>query len=299
MKATTLSAVVTAALFALLIDVRPGACATMPTRDAADKTQPCSQACLAKVMADFKASVLAKKLVELAEGAEVRENMEVTTVDKAAWKDVKAVKSSATFSDAVTGNVVSRDGVEMSDGKPAYISTRLKVEAGRITEVEFSADVARANPAYVWNLPPVLTATVPEAERMTREALDALAHRYFQTLTDHKPVAADYDEARCNRFHSGNQITNVSRNVVEGQGARTCVTANEGNKPWGPALEQRFPVIDVEHGIVLGITLLMYANQVMYVSEVFKVEQGRITHIDNIGLVKPGLEHTTGFGTHK
>ena len=299
MKATTLSAVVTAALIALLIDVRPGACETMPALEAAGQDQPCSQACLAKVMADFKASVLAKKSVELGRGAEVRENMEVTTVDQSAWKDVKAVKSSAVFSDAVTGNVVSRDGVEMSDGKAAYISTRLKVEAGRITEVEFSSDVARANPAYVWNLPPVLTATVPEGERMTREALDALAHRYFQTLTDHKPVAADYDEARCNRFHSGNQVTNVSRNAVEGQGARTCVTANEGNKPWGPALEQRFPVIDVEHGTVLGITLLMYANQVMYVSEVFKVEQGRITHIDNIGLVKPGLEHTTGFGTHK
>ena len=28
-------------------------------------------------------------------------------------------------------------------------------------------------------------------------------------------------------------------------------------------------------------------------------KEGRITHIDNIGLVKPGLEHTTGFGTHK
>jgi hypothetical protein len=160
MKATTLPAVVTAALFALLIDVRPGLCVTTPAREAAGKDQPCSQACLAK-------------------------------------------------------------------------------------------------------------------------------------------VAADYDEARCNRFHSGNQVTNVSRNAVEGQGARTCVTANEGNKPWGPALEQRFPVIDVEHGTVLGITLLMYANQVMYVSEVFKVEQDRITHIDNIGLVKPGLEHTTGFGTHK
>ena len=299
MKAQHLSAIVTVALLALLIDVRSGLCLTMPAREAAGKDQPCSPACLAKVMADFKASVLAKKTVELAPGAEVRENMEVTTVDNSAWKDVKAVKSSAVFSDAVTGNVVSRDGVGMSDGKAAYISTRLKVEAGRITEVEFSSDVARANPAYVWNLPPVLTATVPEGERMTREALDALAHRYFQTLTDHKPVVADYDEARCNRFHSGNQITNVSRNAVEGQGARTCVTANEGNKPWGPALEQRFPVIDVEHGIVLGITLLMYANQVMYVSEVFKVEGSRITHIDNIGLVKPGLEHTTGFGTHR
>ncbi len=299
MKATTQSTVLTATLFALLIDVHPGACMTMPARQAAGKTQPCSQACLANVMAEFKASVLAKRPVKLVQDAEVRENMEITTVDKSAWKDVKAVKSSAVFADAVTANVVSRDGVEMVDGKAAYLSTRLKVEAGRITEVELSSDVARANPTYVWSLPPVLTAPVPEGERMTREALDALAHRYFQTLTDHKPVAADYDEARCNRFHSGNQITNVSRNLVEGQGARTCVTANEGNKPWGPALEQRFPVIDVEHGTVLGITLLMYSNQVMYVSEVFKVEQGRITHIDNIGLVKPGLEHTTGFGTHK
>ena len=110
---------------------------------------------------------------------------------------------------------------------------------------------------------------------------------------------ADYDEARCNRFHSGNQITNVSRNSVEGDGARTCVTSNAGNKPWGPALEQRFPVIDVEHGIVNGMTLLMFPSQVMYVSEVFKVERGKITHIDNIGLVRPGLEHTTGFGTSK
>jgi hypothetical protein len=289
MKVATPSAVSTGALFALLIGVRPGACATLP----------CTQSCLDKLMAGFKASVLARRPVALAETAEVRENMEVTTVEKSAWQAVKAVQSTVTFSDAVTGNVVSRDGVEMSDGKAAYISTRLRVEAGRITEVELSSDVARANPAYVWNLPPLLTTSVPEGERMTREALDALAHRYFQTLTDHKPVAADYDEARCNRFHSGNQVTNVSRNNVEGEGARTCVTSTEGPRPWGPALEQRFPVIDVEHGIVLGITLLMYANQVMYVSEIFKVEQGRITHIDNIGLVKPGLEHTTGFGTHK
>jgi hypothetical protein len=299
MKTEHLSAVVAAVLFALVLDVRPGACVTIPASEAAGKPHACSQACLIRIIGDFKAAVLAKQPVELAEGAEVRENMEVTTVETSAWKDVKAVRSSAVFSDAVTGNVVSRDGVEMSDGKPAYISTRLKVEAGRITEVEFSSDLARANPAYVWNLPPVLTATVPEGERMTREALDALAHRYFQTLTDHKPVVADYDEARCNRFHSGNQITNVSRNMVEGEGARTCVTSNAGNKPWGPALEQRFPVIDVEHGIVNGMTLLMYPNQVMYVSEVFRVEGGRITHIDNIGLVKPGLEHTTGFGTQK
>jgi hypothetical protein len=104
MKAGIPSAIVTATFLTLLIDAQAGA-------------QPCSQACLAQVMADFKASVLARKTVELAKDAEVRENMEITTVDKAAWKDVKSVKSSVSFADAVTGNVVSRDGVEMSDGK--------------------------------------------------------------------------------------------------------------------------------------------------------------------------------------
>lgn len=299
MKTRVAFTIATAALFALLPAARPAPCATVQVGGAADKTQPCSKACLEKAMGEFKASVLARRPVQLAENAEVRENMEPTTVEKSTWKDVKTIKSSAVFSDAVTGNVVSRDGVEMSDGKPGYISTRLTIKDGRLAEVEFSSDVARANPAYVWNLPPVLTAVVPKGQRMTREALEALANRYFQTLTDHKAVAADYDDDRCNRFHSGNQITNVDRSMVEGQGARTCLTSVDGPKPWGPALEQRFPVIDVEQGIVLGMTLLMYPDQVMYVSEVFKVEQDKITHIDNIGLVRPGLEHTTGFGTHK
>jgi hypothetical protein len=43
----------------------------------------------------------------------------------------------------------------------------------------------------------------------------------------------------------------------------------------------------------------MYPDQVMCVSEVLKVEKGRITHIDNIGVVRRGLEHTTGFATRR
>jgi hypothetical protein len=35
----------------------------------------------------------------------VRENMTVTTVAASAWKDVRTVKSSAVFADAVTGHV--------------------------------------------------------------------------------------------------------------------------------------------------------------------------------------------------
>jgi hypothetical protein len=72
----------------------------------------------------------------------------------------------------------------------------------QITEVEVASDVARAKADYVWYLPPILTAVIPREERMTREALDALAHRSFRSLTDHDPVEADFDDARRNRFHS-------------------------------------------------------------------------------------------------
>ena len=72
----------------------------------------------------------------------------------------------------------------------------------------------------------------------------------------------------------------------------------DGDRPWGPATEQRFPVVDEEQGIVFGVTLLHYLkspNQsVMYVSEVFKVIGGRIVRIDNIGLMMQGVA-TLGF----
>jgi hypothetical protein len=109
-------------------------------------------------------------------------------------------------------------------------------------------------------------------------------------------VAADFDE-RCDRYHSGQRI-NAARNAVEGGPPHTCAGSLEGNPPWGPATEQRFPVVDAERGVVLGVTLLHYPklpNQPkMYVSEVFKVVSGRIVKIDNIGLMLQDV-NTLGF----
>lgn len=83
-----------------------------------------------------------------------------------------------------------------------------------------------------------------------------------------------------------------------GRPARTRAGSLEGNPPWGPTTEQRFPIMDPERGIVLGITLLHYPtlpNQPkMYVSEIFKIVNGRITRIDNIGLVLQDI-NTLGF----
>lgn len=263
-------------------------------------TPSCDDACLTTVMADFVAAVTHGKpgSVSVAEHAEIRENTTVVALGQTTWQRVKALKSIMTFADPSTGNVVSRAGVELADGTPGYLSTRLKIAAGRITDVEISADTSpRVVSAYVWNLDPFFSTVLPPEQRLSRVQLEALARRYFHSLSSHEAVVADFGEG-CNRFHSGQQITNVSRNAVEGGPARTCASSLEGDPPWGPATDQRFPVIDVDRGIVFAVTLLHYLKgpqpSQMYVSELFKVVSGRIVRIDNIGLMMQGTS-TLGF----
>ena len=80
------------------------------------------------------------------------------------------MRSIMTFADPITGNVVSRAGVELTSGKPAFISTRLKVVGGRrVTDVELSADTSdRVVGAYVWNLDPLYATVLPPEQRMSR-----------------------------------------------------------------------------------------------------------------------------------
>ncbi len=263
---------------------------------------PCDKACLEQTMQAFFAAASSSRFekVPVIQYPEIRENTRIIALPDSAWAKVRAIRSTLVFTDAVTGNVVGRAGVELADGKSGYLSTRLKVVAdGKIADIEIAADTSnRVVKDYVWNLDKNLEKALAPEERIDRIALNALALRYFMTLSTHVAVKADYDEAACNRFHSGTQITNVARNNVEGGGSRTCISSNEGNPPWGPATEQRVPVIDEERGIVIGITLLHYLksprNSKMYVWEVFKVVNGKIIRIDNIGLMQDGLT-TLGF----
>lgn len=267
----------------------------------AREASACDAPCLAAAMQGFITSMTSGRpeSVPVVATSEIRENTRRVALDATVWKDVKAVRSTATVADPVTGNVVARTGVELADGSPGYISTRLRVTSGgRILDVEISADrSARVVPSYVWNLDPLFTSTVPPDQRMTRLELEALGRRYFHSLSTHVAVQADFDPT-CDRFHSGQRITNNSGNIVEGGAARTCASSLEGTPPWGPATEHRFPVIDPERGIVFGLTLLHYLSgptpRQMYVSEIFKVIEGRIIRIDNIGLMMEGVE-TMGF----
>jgi pimeloyl-ACP methyl ester carboxylesterase len=233
------------------------------------------------------------EIVPLSPNAVIRENTRELSFAESAWRSVSEIVSRQVFADPESGNVVARTGVRLHDGRVAYVSTRLKVVGDLIEEVETSFDDGKnVFASNVITLDPIFTTLVPPEDQMGREQLERIGRSYYQALTDHMPVVTDFDE-RCDRYHSGQRVTNNAANSVEGSAPRSCVESFAG--PWGPALEHRFPVIDPTRGVVVGYTLLVFPNeQRMYVSEVFKILDGRIRLIDNVGVMMTAAE-TMGF----
>jgi hypothetical protein len=260
----------------------------------------CDRACLLQQAAQFNSNMLAHTTgkIPLADGAEIRENTKAISLEASKWSAVKQIRSEGVYTDSVLGNVIEHVAAETDAGKIVYVGTRLKVADSRITEVEINFDDGpRVNAKNLIPYDPIFSTIVPEGERSTREQLERIITSYFQGLTDHKPIEADYDP-RCDRYHSGNRVTHNARNGVESSGDVGCYESNLGPKPWGPATETRIALIDPERGIVIGYSILYYGNSErrMQINEVFKILDGRLRMVDNIGLMEEGIT-TSGF-TH-
>lgn len=260
----------------------------------------CDRTCLLQQAAQFNTNMLAHTpgKIPLAPRAEIRENTKAISLDASKWSMIKQIRTEGVFADPVPGNVVEHIAAETDAGKIVYIGTRLKILGGKITEVEINFDDGpQVNAKNLIPYDPLFNTIVPEGDRSSREQLERIINSYFQGLTDHKPIEADYDP-RCDRYHSGNRVTHNARNGVENSGDVGCYESNLGPKPWGPATETRIAVVDPERGIVIGYSILYYGNSErrMQINEVFKILDGRIRMVDNIGLIEEGIT-TSGF-TH-
>jgi hypothetical protein len=258
----------------------------------------CDRACLLEHAKQFNASMLAHttEKIPLAPNVQIRENTKAIALADSKWSSVKKILSEGVYTDAIKSNVIEHVAAETNNGKAVYIGTRLKLADGKITEVEINFD--DRPDVNVKNLVPydsIFNTIVPPEERATREQLERIITSYFQGLTDHKPIEADYDP-RCDRFHSGNRVTHNARNGVENSGDVGCYESNLGPKPWGPATEVRIGLIDPERGIVIGYAILYYGSSPrrMQINEIFKILDGRIRMVDNIGLMEEGIT-TSGF----
>ena len=152
--------------------------------------------------------------------------------------------------------------VTMHEGDHLLImGMRLRVELGRITEIETKyyrqgGGGPNGIAALDASTPdPIFTATVPEADRVSRAQMISTANMYFAGLenNDGKAVYPFADD--CNRVENGMQTTNnptLSPNAAFNAFGMSCMAQfKSGYYAIVTRIDhRRFPIVDQERGVV-------------------------------------------------
>lgn len=236
------------------------AAATLGGAARAQATPACDSACL-KGFADQYFAALAKNDpsgLPIAANVKFTENGQRMKLGEGFWKTAGEAGYRMEIYDPETGGVADETLVaEKGVADPVMYLLRLKVEAGKITEVE-TVLARKAESGILWNPdnmkspPPLFTRSIRPAERDSRLQLMASADAYWRAMEtegtpDYHPAPFTPDT---NRFENGRQTTNVS---VQGHPHTAAQQFDEAMFKGAHVYDRRYPVVDVEHGVVLAI----------------------------------------------
>jgi hypothetical protein len=267
------------------------ACAT-PSLDAAAQPQPsCDAACL-KGFVDGYIDALAHrdaaKLV-VASDAKFTENGRVQTLGMGFWKTAGAAVDYRDYLvDPDLGGVAAYTALHEGD-HVTELFVRLKVTNRAIAEIETlvvrPGDQRWYAPDNLEHLSDLFAQTVPDAQRHTREELIATANAYFTAV--HTEGTAEFQQAPfapgLKRYENGLQTTNNHENpVLERHSLEPGVQLEKAFYKGTHVMDRRFPLVDVEHGLVLGIATFRSDgadSSTLLLAETFKITDGRLREI--------------------
>ena len=175
----------------------------------------CDRACLEGFIDRYLTALASHDPSSLPVSSRVKfiENNEVLGLGEGTWQTVSGLGTYRHyFADPSTGQVAAITVVEEKGTKIIY-DLRLKIEAGKIAEIEGLA-VRDPNGAKLYEQMgkplPVFLSAVPPAERASREDLIKVANRYFSGMERNDPKA-DYSffADDCNRLEHARQTTNM------------------------------------------------------------------------------------------
>lgn len=174
----------------------------------------CDRACLYGFLDTYLAALRAKAPDRGPWSPEVRntENNVALRIGDGLWGTVTGIGTyDLRFADPVMGSV-GFYGVVDESGTTSPFSLRLKVERGRITEIETLVvrKIDAGSPFVDANLTskPMLNEIVPPALRSSRKEMIALADGYFSTLQQNDGTLHTVFDEACNRRENGYQTTN-------------------------------------------------------------------------------------------
>jgi hypothetical protein len=273
----------------------------------------CGRKCLATMLDKYFDSVAKHKSSELPASSNVRvtENAVEIKFGEGLWQHGGPAKFRIDAIDPENGQIASMAVVTDRD-KPALELVRLKIEKKKATEIETlvvrPGEGQRSNPENLALLKNPFPDSVAPAERATRQQLIAAAASYLDALAGGSdpyvppPIAEDAFRAE-NGFQSTGVVRPGRPTVTLAESLRNPRSRGGRGLPAGSGIfGRRYPVVDVESGIVLAIGTMTlhippgvndgppgHINQpragglrLQVLSEIFKVSGGQIRQIDAI-----------------
>ena len=284
----------------------------------------CDRACLEGVMNQYLAAVVAHdpKRAPLSEDVMYTENAQAMKVGDGFWKTATGVGNyKHYFADPEFGQVAFM-GTMQEAGAPLLMSARLRIELGRITEIESvyfrpggggPNNIAGMDQAG--KIEDMWFKTIPAAQRLSRPQMISVADGYFTGLqkndgkgiqgTGTYPFTTD-----CHRIENGSPTTNVPRPATEAPGtlnlfAMDCLSQFKMGLYYvvQNIHQRRYPLVDGERGIVWAHVVfdqgtvnegtLSDGTKHRYpgfnrpgsilVTEAFLIENGKIRRVEMIG----------------
>lgn len=278
---------------------------TAAALQAAGKTSSgkCDRACL-QGFVDFYLDALAKhdpSKLPVAAPVRFTENGKEMKLGDGFWKTAGQSSYRLYALDPAAGDAAAQAVVaEKGDLDPFFV--RLKLKDKKITEVETlvvrKGQAVFFAPEKITTAPAIYSETVPDTDQSARSQLIRDASAYFTAVqTEGTP---DYKEAplapEMNRFENGVQTTNVA--VMGNPAMSGSEQLNKGIFKGLVIDHRRFPVVDVEHGVVVGL-VLMHTNQngekgTILISEMFKIVAAKIRQVQAVMVNVPN-DSTTGW----
>lgn len=262
-------------------------------------THPCDRACLTRVIDTYFAGLLANdpSRLPLATGAKLTLNDDVVTASRLFWDQATTVQSRIDIANPRWGDTGTQAVINNADGSQWVYAVRLKVKAGRITEVE-SMLIRNAQEGGLYDVTtlqrpnPNFNLRIRPAEQDSYYDLVAAAEGYWRAFnTNGTP---EYHRAdfwpHVPRLENGFRTTDV---VVAGSAPMTAAEQfdlgfHAGRNVW----DIRYPVVDEEYGVVMsfarfglktGATPARPAQAAeRLVAEFFAVRKGQIFDIQAV-----------------
>jgi hypothetical protein len=289
----------------------------------------CNRTCLIGMLHSYLEALSHKDrgLAPFARNVRYVENDVEMPIGEGVWGSVGGVSASGLeVADAITGNAVWF-GTVQEHGTGAYLTVRLKVEDGRITEVESVVQRSPIHPAPFGDPAklqhdPAFQDVLPAEQRRERERLIAVANGYFSTVEQNDGQIFTAFDPDCQRTENGISTTSGA------QGAAAIAQGCESQFKLGiyrinkRVRERRYPIVDAERGVVVATGFFDHANTFdsykttdgkvratalkwpnsISLMEAFKIRNGMIYRVEAVFTYVPYFMHSPyawppAFGT--